>query len=200
MTFAITPDIILKLTTGAGYPPTGTFFQGEKQQMKKLSGAGIFRFITLLPVLTMLSFNAAAVTVAEVVFEQTSEPKLITDLFKHQVSVRVGQELDQKKINADLKNLFDTGVINPPDVRIEPVDGENVKVVYMISARPVVAFLTFEGNNKFDDQEIRKRLEVSQGQPLNNKALENSVAAIREFYHEKGMDLSSVARAFARGL
>ncbi len=186
MTFAISSDILLKLTTGAGYPPAGTFFQGEKQQMKKLSGAGIFRFITLLPVLTMLSFNAAAVTVAEVVFEQTSEPKLITDLFKHQVSVRAGQELDQKKINADLKNLFDTGVINPPDVRIEPVDGENVKVVYVISARPVVAFLTFEGNNKFDDQEIRKRLEVSQGQPLNNKALENSVAAIREFYHEKG--------------
>ena len=154
--------------------------------MKKLPGVGVLQFAGCLLAFLVMHFQLSAVTVAEVVFEQHAEPKLMTDLFKHQVSVRAGQELDQKKINADLKTLFETGIINPPDVRIEPVDGENVKVVYVISARPVVAFLTFEGNNKFDDQEIRRRLEVSQGQPLNNKALENSVAAIREFYHEKG--------------
>ncbi len=129
---------------------------------------------------------AGASIVSEVEFEQTGGTRIVTDLFRHQVSTRPGQEFDQKKINADLKNLYATGIINAPDVRIEPGDDDTVRVVFVITPRPVVTFLTFEGNRKFDDQEIRKRLEVVQGAPLNNAKLESSVRAIKEFYNEKG--------------
>jgi outer membrane protein insertion porin family len=96
-----------------------------------------------------------------------------------------GMQLSQGVINEDIKRLYATGFFQ--DIRIDVEDAEDgVQVVVVVDEKPIIRRIDVSGNEVFNERDIRKQLELIEGQVLNEFAVKQGVNKIKEKYADKG--------------
>ncbi|GAA5144166.1 outer membrane protein assembly factor BamA [Prosthecobacter algae] len=102
-----------------------------------------------------------------------------------QMSTREGEPYTDESVERDLRTLYATGAVENVDIQAVNVAG-GVKVVVTISGRGGIGELGFLGNAAFDNDKLRKEIEVKVGDPVDDAKLSAAQQKILEMYQKKG--------------
>jgi outer membrane protein insertion porin family len=98
-----------------------------------------------------------------------------------------GDKLDKRRIDQSLKSLFATGLF--ADVRID-YQGQNL--VVKIVENPVINRIAFEGNNRIEDADLEKEINLRQRVVFTIGKVQADVKRITEVYRLSGRFAASV--------
>ena len=98
-----------------------------------------------------------------------------------------GGELDAAALDAALKALYATGAFE--DVQITRT-GAGITVT--VVEAPVIDRISFEGNRKLKDEDLRKATQLKPRDFLTKAALQADVARVAELYHRRGRYLAEI--------
>lgn len=107
------------------------------------------------------------------------------------VQTQVGQPVSSPVLNEDLKRLYGLGYFL--DVRIEQEDFEDgIKVVFLVTEKPVLAEIKFEGNNQLKKDQLKKEMQSTVGDFVDQKRVRDDLEAIRALYEKKGFSEATI--------
>ncbi|MDZ4288437.1 MAG: outer membrane protein assembly factor BamA [Prosthecobacter sp.] len=102
-----------------------------------------------------------------------------------QMSTREGEPYTDEAVERDIRTLYATGAVDNVDIQATNVTG-GVRVTVSISGRGGIGEIGFLGNAAFDNEKLRKEIEVKIGDPVDDAKLSTAQQKIRELYEKKG--------------
>lgn len=105
---------------------------------------------------------------------------------RSQMSLREGEAYSDEKVEQDIRNLFGTGAIEDVNIRTEEAPGGGVRVIVAIVGRGAVGDVAFQGNTVFDNNRLRREIEIKPGDPVSELRLTTAQQKIRELYSKRG--------------
>ncbi len=106
------------------------------------------------------------------------------------LGIEPGQTLDEVKLNENLQQLWDRGLVDDIEVEAVPA-GQAVKLVITIQERPVLRSIDYEGLKRISKTDIQdklsgQRIRAREGEPMSLGELQRVKTLIEEMYAEKG--------------
>ncbi len=102
-----------------------------------------------------------------------------------QIHVKVGDRFSPGAVDEDVRNLYATGQFY--NVRVATVSSPaGVNLTYTIQCSPRLVAINFNGNSKFDDENLLKRINSRIGGLFNERKLFADSQAIQRMYQEAG--------------
>jgi outer membrane protein insertion porin family len=143
-----------------------------------------------LAALLVAAVPASADVVAEIGVE--GNQRLSRDRILLSFGVAIGQELSIDAVREGIRRLYETG--NFADVRVEtePTEDGGLRLIVVVSERPRITGVEFEGNDKIGDSDIEEVLRIEAGTPFDSSRLEDSRVALLELYETKGFPYATV--------
>ncbi|MCB1277189.1 outer membrane protein assembly factor BamA [Prosthecobacter sp.] len=111
--------------------------------------------------------------------------KLDENRIRSQMSTRVGQPFTNEAVERDIRALYSTGTVENLDIRAVDVAG-GVRVIVEIIGRGGIGEISFLGNTAFDNEKLRKEIEVKVGDPVDDGKLSAAQQKIVTLYEKKG--------------
>lgn len=103
------------------------------------------------------------------------------------LNLRVGDRVDQEGLDSALKGLFATGLFADVTLRHEK------RVLYVdVVENPVINRIAFEGNEQFEDDELRAEIALRPRQIFTRTKAQNDVSRIYQVYRRNGYFAASV--------
>ena len=146
---------------------------------------------------TAISLSAA--NISELKFKQNSSIQIPHEQLLLHIQQRVGVTHDPKMVNEDIKRLFKTG--NFQDVKAESInkDDGTVALTYILTSKPRVAKVKFQGNAKYNNHDLYKEVTVVEGLALDDAKLQQSMNNLVKFYRSKGYNDATVHFQIEKG-
>jgi outer membrane protein insertion porin family len=114
----------------------------------------------------------------------TGNKRIETDAIKHVIQVKAGNVLLPGEISKDIKRIYKMGYFE--DIRVESEDSPGGKViVFHVKEKPTIRKITFSGNKVFNDEKLRKNLNISTGSILNIFTIMSNIDQLKIMYKEK---------------
>jgi outer membrane protein insertion porin family len=110
------------------------------------------------------------------------------------VKSQVGQPLASAVLNEDLKRLYGLGFFTDVRIEQEPLD-DGVKVIFIVTEKPVLSEVKIEGNRKINRDELKKQMQSVIGDFVDQKRVKDDVDAIKKLYETKGFSGATVDSA-----
>ena len=111
------------------------------------------------------------------------------------VKTQIDQPISSTALNEDLKRLYGLGYFT--DVRIEQEEMEGgVKVVFLVTEKPVLAEIKIEGNHKIGKDVIKKEMQSVTGDFIDQKRIRDDVEAVKKLYEKKGFSEAKIENSF----
>ena len=133
--------------------------------------------------------SAATATVREITIE--GNIRTSSDSIRSKIKSLVGMPLNPDTVNGDIKALYKLGQFRDIQVETEPVKG-GLNLIYSFIEKPLIAEISFKGNRKLKDDDLRSEVVQRTFDVLSDKAVAESMQKIREAYAKKGYYLSEV--------
>ena len=131
-------------------------------------------------------------TISKIEFEGNAT--ITSDKIKPKLLSRVGQPLDQDKVEADLKTLMGTKWFS--DVRYyldeSPPKSGKYALIFVVREMPLLTKVEFRGRKAIRLKEIEDTTELKAGNRADPTRTRLAVGQIQRLYQEKGYDLASV--------
>lgn len=162
-------------------------------------------FITVIPGQAQAQTGLPVVSAAKKIVKEVQillkgAVKLDENRIRGQMSTRVGQPFTDEAVERDIRALYSTGVVENLDIRAVDVAG-GVKVIVEITGRGGIGDISFLGNTALSSNDLRKKIEVNVGDPVDDTKLAAAQQKIVEAYEKKGFsdvlvsyDITSSAR------
>lgn len=123
----------------------------------------------------------------EYVGNQTVSP----DRVRSHMSSQVGDKLSAAKIDEDVKALYESGDVENVRILSDHAAG-GVALTVVVQGRALYGGVQFEGNTLFDDDRLRKKVDLSVNKSIDEEALQDARQEILEMYQKKGFSDVSV--------
>ena len=133
------------------------------------------------------------------VFEQTGGKPVVEDLLRFNVRQQPGAVYNPQTLDEDIKRLHELGYFADITARIEPQKDGSLTLRIMLKLHARVSAVIFEGNQKFETADLAKLVNVNTDAPLNERALREGAAALREFYRDKGYNDAEISTVLESG-
>ncbi|MHC4267979.1 MAG: outer membrane protein assembly factor BamA [Planctomycetota bacterium] len=117
--------------------------------------------------------------------------RISSSTVKAAIKTNVGDYYDPQAISQDVDAIWLLGFFDNIEVEVEPY-GEGIKVIFLVSERPVIKNIFFVGNSDVKTKKIREVLEIREGAYLKRYLLKLDEDKIREIYRKKGFYLIDV--------
>ena len=146
--------------------------------------------LVLLPALAVFGYaDEAAKAVQSVDVKGNKTVSSHTVLAK--IKTQPGEALSSVTLNEDLKRLYGLGFFT--DVRIEQEETpEGVKVLFVVSEKPIISEVRVEGNSKIHQNDIRKEMKSAAGDFVDQKRVRDDVEAVKALYEKKGFSEATI--------
>ncbi len=148
-----------------------------------------FLFLGVISANSVVAF-AAGPTVREIVFE--GNVRTSDDAIRPKIKSLVGLPLDLGRVNEDIKALYKLGQFRDIRVETDKVKG-GINLIYSFVEKPLIGEISFKGNRKLKDEDLRSEVVQRTFDVLSDKAIAQSKQKIREAYAKKGYYLSEVS-------
>jgi len=103
---------------------------------------------------------------------------------KAALRVKAGQVLELPNVVEDVQELWALGQFD--DVRAEArLDGDGVRLVYVVSERPLISDIRIEGNMEASALDLLPAIALEKGAVLSWDAIRKSRAAVEELYRKR---------------
>ncbi len=129
------------------------------------------------------------VYIAEVIIEGGVTVTL--DTVSYYLGLEAGDPLDTEVIAEGFHRLWDSGLFETVRIEADSLDNGEVVLYVVVSERPFVSTVVFEGNKKVSTSDMKDKLDekgvdVPRNVPLKLSALSRIQTAIKEIYDEEG--------------
>src|SRR5690242_3621899 len=113
------------------------------------------------------------------------------DLIRANIRVKVGDPYLVAAVDDDVRNLYGTGFFY--NIQIAREEGANgFTLVYVLQEKPRLTELKFQGNKKFSDSKLRKKLSTKINEPLDERKLFTDKQEIEQMYQKAGYPKTDV--------
>jgi outer membrane protein insertion porin family len=129
--------------------------------------------------------------VKKIEIRHVGPPAVSDDLIRANIRMKEGDTFTALGTQGDVRNLKSTGYFYNVRVATEPEDG-GVKVVYQVTGKPVLTEILFEGNEKYSDKKLKKKVTAKIGEPLDEYRLHESALEIQKLYQKGGRQRTTV--------
>jgi outer membrane protein insertion porin family len=106
------------------------------------------------------------------------------------LGIKVGAPLDQEKLNSNIQQLWDRGLVDDLQIDATP-EGDGVHLTLTIQERPVLRSIDYQGLKRLSRTDVQdkissRHIRVHEGEPLSLGELQRIKSLIEELYGEKG--------------
>jgi outer membrane protein insertion porin family len=136
------------------------------------------------------------VIISEVVLEGGVTVTL--DTVTYYLGLEAGDPLDEEIVSEGFHRLWDSGLFETVRLESEETEDGEVVLYVMITERPFVSTVVFEGNKKVKTSDMKDKLDekgvdIPRNVPLKMSQLSRIQSAIKEIYDEEGFRSARVA-------
>ncbi len=107
------------------------------------------------------------------------------------VGSRVGEELNQEQVNADIQAIYDLGFFSYVDARISAV-GNGLVLTFLVTENPVVREIHFQGNTVYKEEKLMSLLFTRPGMIFNRVFFRNDLQRLREQFQADGYVMTRI--------
>ncbi len=114
-------------------------------------------------------------------------PASISEQFiRSNIRLRAGDPYRAAATESDIRNLYTTGQFYNIRVSLDQAADGGLVITYIVQARPRLAEIKMEGNQKLSASKIRKKITAKVGQPLDEEKLFTDSQEIQKLYEKYG--------------
>lgn len=127
----------------------------------------------------------SSLKVAQTEIKHVGPTQASDDLIRANIRVKVGDLYRTAAVDDDVRNLYATGFFY--NIRVTTDTGTNgVVVTYIVQGKPKLTDIKFQGNTKYKDAKLRKKLTSKAGDPLDERKLFTDSQEIQKLYQKAG--------------
>jgi outer membrane protein insertion porin family len=152
------------------------------------------RRLLLLPALLAAAFGLSAepagaqqgkppLEIREIIF--TGNRMVEEATVRARVQSAEGDIFDPEQITRDVRSIYELGFFEDIKVDAEGFEG-GLRITFALREKPIIRAVTFEGNDKLSESDIRDKLEFAARTIYNPAAAAQAVQQIKNIYREKG--------------
>ncbi len=154
---------------------------------------GLCALLTCLPVWGQLT----PVKVFRIDIRHIGPAKVSDELIRDNIRIKPGDSFTSpiamnNTIDDDVRNLYATGLFYNVRVAADRATDGGLILVYIVQGRPTLTAIKIEGNKKYSDSKIKKKITSKVGEPLDERKLFSDTLAIRELYQKSGRYATTV--------
>lgn len=102
------------------------------------------------------------------------------------MTLKPGDPYTEEAIRKEIRTIFQMGYFEDVQVKTEPLGGNQVSVVFMVTEKPFITEIVFDGNDNLSDDKLREAVTVRSQTFLNKREVKESAEGIRKAYQEAG--------------
>ena len=153
------------------------------------------RFAGLLCLMFSLS-SFAQTTVSKIEIKHIGPPAVSDALVRANIRVKEGDPYLRASIDDDIRNLYSTGYFYNIRVSEEITDGK-VNLTYIVQGKLLLTDLKFNGNKKFSNRKLKKKITSKVGDPLDEQKLFLDSQEMQKMYQKAGYQKTTVKPVIA---
>ncbi len=129
--------------------------------------------------------------IARIEVKHIGPPAASDELIRSNIRVKVGDIYLRAAVDDDVRNLYATGFFY--NVRVDAEDTPaGVVLIYKVQGKPTLTDIRFQGNTKFKDKKLYKKISSKIGEPLDERKLFTDAQDIQKLYQKKGYPRTEV--------
>src|SRR5215471_18056013 len=144
-------------------------------------------FARLWPVWLLLLFWSPDVLAQEKVrsieVRHVGPPAASDELIRANIRVKPGDIYTRTGVDDDVRTLYSTGLFYNIRV-VEERTADGINLIYVVQGKPVLTDLRFEGNKKFANKKLLKKVTSKVGEPLDERKLFSDAQEIQKMYQK----------------
>ena len=139
--------------------------------------------------MTALPVFASDPVIKEIEFVGNSRTP--TETLKDNIALRREMRLDEALVDRDIKSIYKLGQFQDVRAEVDDVSG-GVKLKYILTEKPVIAKIKFEGNKKIKADDLMESVTQRTFSVLDEKAVAESIDKMKAAYAKKGFYLVQI--------
>ncbi len=124
-------------------------------------------------------------TISQVEIRFLGSPTVDEARLRNFMSSRAGEAYRAEKLDADVKSLYESGLVDEVRFFAENAGG-GVKLIAEVATRPALAAVGFIGNTVFNDNKLAKESKLKAGGPLSDAQILEARRNIENYYQGYG--------------
>jgi outer membrane protein insertion porin family len=128
---------------------------------------------------------APPLKVASISIQHIGPGQASDEFIRANIRVKVGDPYRTAAVDDDVHSLYATGLFY--NIRItDQITNDGVALTYIVQYKPKLTQIKFEGNQRYKDSKLRKKLTSKVGAPLDERKLFTDCQEIQKLYQKKG--------------
>jgi outer membrane protein insertion porin family len=147
----------------------------------------LLRLCGLLLVLACLPASAqfSSLKISRVDIRNVGPAAMSEDLVRANIRIKPGDEYRQLAVDEDVRTLYATGQFY--NIRVtDDHTADGVALTYILQGNPRVTSIKFNGNKKYSDTKLLKKVTLKVGEPLNERKLFTDSQEMQKMYQKAG--------------
>ena len=130
--------------------------------------------------------NSSSLKIAKIEIKHVEKvPSVSDEMVRANIRVKVGDPYRTAAVDDDVRGLYATGQFY--NIRVtDETTADGVILTYILQGNPLLAEVRFEGNTKFSNAKLRKKLTSKTGVALVESKLFTDSQEIQKLYQKKG--------------
>lgn len=112
-------------------------------------------------------------------------PAASDEMIRANIRVKVGDSYTRTGVDDDVRTLYSTGLFYQIRV-VEENTNDGFNLTYVVQGKPILSEIRLEGNEKYSERKIRKKLTSLTGEPLEEYKLFTDAREIETMYEKAG--------------
>ena len=158
----------------------------------------LLRLCGLLLVLACLPATAqnSSLKVSKIEIKHIGPQSVSDDLIRANIRVKPGDPYLRAAIDEDIRTLYATGQFY--DIRVtDSVTADGTTLTYVLQGNPRLTTVIFQGNKKYKNSKLLKKVTSKVGEPLNERKLFTDSQEIQKMYQKAGYPATTVKYSIA---
>jgi outer membrane protein insertion porin family len=118
-------------------------------------------------------------------------PAASDELIRSHIRVKPGEVYMRSGAQDDVRTLYTTGLFYNIRV-VEERTADGIAVIYQLQGKPVLTDIQFEGNKKYNNKKLLRRVTSRIGEPLDDRKLFTDSREILQMYQKAGFQKTQV--------
>ena len=136
--------------------------------------------------------SAEPPTIRKLIVNFTGLSNVNEEVARANMSLREGEPYDAIAIDRDIRTLYRTQLFEHIEVRLQPVDSDEVDLFFDIRPKFRIASISFDGNERIRDRRLESEVTILPNQILNERRVKEAGQAIEEFYLKRGFSQARI--------
>src|SRR4051812_47976459 len=123
--------------------------------------------------------------VQKIEIRHVGPPAASDELIRANIRVKVGDSYTRTGVDDDVRTLYSTGLFYNIRV-VEERNPDGINLIYVVQGKPVLTDVRFEGNKKYNNKKLLKKVTSKIGEPLDERKLFSDSQEIQKMYQKAG--------------